>query len=74
MKRAEPIEYQIKAFKKLLSLLNGYVNKIIVSFLDEYKNILKNKNILQYKTLTEKDYEQIGTNFSANAKKYNMTV
>lgn len=59
MKRAEPIEYHIKAFEKLLSLLNGYVNKIIISFLDEYKNVLKNKNILQYKTLTEKDYEQI---------------
>lgn len=66
------IKYHIKAFEKLLSLLNGYVNKIIISFLDEYKNVLKNTNILQYKTLTEKDYEQIGTNFSANAKKYNM--
>lgn len=33
-----------------------------------------NIKILQYKTLTEKDYEQIETNFSAIAKKYNMTV
>lgn len=68
------VDYHIKAFEKLLSLLNGYTNKIIVSFLDEYKNVIKNKNIIKYKTLTEEDYKKIGTNFSNIAKKYNMTV
>lgn len=38
LKRAYPIEYHIKAFEKILSLLNGHVNKITISFLDEYKN------------------------------------
>ena len=42
------INYHIKAFDKLCKRLNGYVNKIIVSFMDEYKNVRNNRNILKY--------------------------
>ena len=68
------IEYHKKTFEKMCSLLNGYVKQIIVSFLDDYKNVRKNKNILNYKKLTEKDYSEIGKSFSNIAKKYGMTV
>ena len=68
------IEYHIKAFNRLCTLLNGYVKTIIVSFLDEYKNVIKNKNILKYRSFTENDYEQIGINFSKIAKDNNMQV
>ena len=68
------ITYHIKAFKKLCMLLNGYVETIIVSFLDEYKNVLKNKNVLQYRKFTEEDYKIIGKNFSKIAKLNKMKV
>lgn len=68
------INYHIKAFNKLCMLLNGYVETIIVSFLDEYKNVLKNKNVLQYRKFTEEDYKLIGENFSKIAKLNNMKV
>lgn len=68
------ITYHIKAFKKLCMLLNGYVETIIVSFLDEYKNVLKNKNVLQYRKFTEEDYKIIGKNFSKIAKLNNMKI
>lgn len=68
------IDYHKKAFEKLCSLLSGYTNKIIVSFLDEYKNVLKNKKILNYKPFTEEDFKEIGFSFSKIAAKYNMTV
>lgn len=68
------VEYHIKSFNKLCTLLNGYVNKIIVSFIDDYKNVRKNKNILNYKPFTENDYKLIGENFSKSAKENNMTV
>lgn len=68
------IEYHKKAFKKMCSLLDGYVKQIIVSFLDDYKNVRKNKNILNYKQLTENDYREIGKSFSESSKKYGMTV
>ena len=68
------IKYHKKAFEKMCSLLDGYVKQIIVSFLDDYKNVRKNKDILNYKELTEKDYSEIGKSFSESAQKYGMTV
>ena len=68
------IVYHIKAFNKLCTLLKGYVNTIIVSFLDEYKNVLKNKNILKYCQFTENEYKLIGENFSNIARTNNMVV
>ena len=67
-------EYHIKAFKRLCSLLNGSVNKIIVSFIDDYKNVRKNEKSLKYRLFTENDYKVIGENFSKIAKENNMTV
>ena len=68
------IEYHKKAFNNMCSLLNGYVKKIIVSFIDDYKNVRNNKNILNYRQFTDKDYEEIGKSFSYSAAQNNMTV
>ena len=68
------VDYHIKAFDKLCKNLNGYVNKIIVSFMDEYKNVRKNKNILKYKAFTREDYKKIGEAFSKSAMDNGMSV
>lgn len=68
------IEYHIKAFTKLCSLLKGYVKTIIVSFIDNYKNVRKNLPYLKYRSFTEEDYKLIGENFSKIAKDNNMVV
>lgn len=52
------VDYHIRAFDKLCKNLNGYVNKIIVSFMDEYKNVRSNKNILKYRAFTREDYKK----------------
>ena len=68
------IEYHIKAFDKLCKLLNGHVEKIIVSFIDNYQNVRKNEKILNFREFTENDYKLIGENFSKSAKENNLTV
>lgn len=68
------LEYHKRAFNKMCKLLNGYINKIIVSFIDEYKNVRNNMYILKYIKLSEFHYKEIGESFSNSAKKYNMTV
>ena len=68
------LDYHIKAFERLCTLLEGYTNKILISFLDEYKNVIKNKNILKYKKLTDDDYKTIGQSFSKSARDHNMEV
>lgn len=68
------ITYHKKAFLKLCSLLDGYVEKIIVSFIDDYKNVRKNQSVLQYRPFQEDDYKGLGLAFSQIAKEHHMTV
>lgn len=68
------LEYHIKNFNRMCELLDGYVNKIIISFLDIYQNVRYNMSYLRPKTLAEEDYKEIGINFSNSAKKHGMTV
>ena len=68
------LEYHIKAFNKICELLDGYISKILVSFIDDYKNVRKNYHILKYRNLTENDYKTIGLSFSESAKKHNIKV
>jgi hypothetical protein len=68
------LDYHIRAFDKLTQELDGYVEQILISFLDDYKNVRKNKNILNDKILTESDYESIGKSFSKSARLHHMQV
>ena len=68
------VEYHKRAFDKLCSLLDGYVKRIIVSFIDDYKNVRKNEKKLNFREFTESDYKEIGISFSGSAKKHGMTV
>lgn len=68
------IQYHIKAFSKMCLLLHEYVNKIIISFLDEYKNVERNYKILNYRKINETDYYEIGTNFMKIANQYGLVI
>ena len=68
------LSYHIKAFDKMCTLLDGYVKNIIISFIDDYKNVRNNKDELRIKELTDNDLKEIGINFSKSAKEHNMTV
>ncbi len=68
------LEYHKNAFDRLCFLLSGYVSKIIISFIDDYKNVRKNEKILKFREFTENDYKEIGISFSKSAKKYNIMV
>ncbi len=68
------LAYHIKAFKKVCELLDGYTNKILVSFIDDYKNVRNNYRSLNYRDFTDDDYKIIGTSFSESAKDHHMVV
>lgn len=55
-------------------LLSGHTKHIIVSFVDNYKNVRKNNKTLNYREFTEEDYRKIGFPFSKIASKCVMTV
>jgi len=68
------IDYHIKAFEKITKDLDGYTKTIIISFIDYYKNVEANMDILKIKPFGEEDYERIGENFSYIASKHGMSV
>lgn len=68
------VNYHIKVFAKLMEHLDGYVSHVIVSFLDNYKNVQKNISVLNPKKITDDMYREIGLNFSKVAKEHNITV
>ncbi len=68
------IDYHIKAFSNMCKLLNGYVKNIIISFIDDYKNVKNNANVLNIKELSEDDYKKIGLSFSKVARENGQTV
>lgn len=68
------IDYHIRAFSKLCSMLNGYVEKIIISFIDDYKNVRSNSGVLNIKPFTKDDYQIIGKSFSKIAHDNNIIV
>ena len=68
------VDYHIRAFDKICELLDGVVSKILIHFIDDYKNVRGNYNILKYRRITENDYETIGRSFSESAKKHNIVV
>ncbi len=58
----------------MVSLLDGYVKKIIVSFIDDYKNVRNNMNVLRVKKFSNRDLASIGKSFSQSASLHGMTV
>ena len=68
------IDYHVKNFNRMCELLDGYVEKIIISFIDMYQNVRYNMPYLRCKNLSYDDYKKIGMSFSASAKKHGMTV
>lgn len=68
------LAYHCSSFERICQLLEGYITHIIVSFLDDYQNVRKNRTILKYHPFTDRDYREIGTSFSRIAAKYGMTV
>lgn len=68
------IEYHLRAFERLCTLLKGATSTIIVSFLDTCKNTIAHASLLKARPLEEKDYEKIGLGFSKSAEKNGMIV
>ena len=66
--------YHVRALKKITDLLDGYISKVIISFLDEYKNVKKNHKYLNYKKINYEDYRELGINFSKMAKEKNISI
>ena len=58
------VDYHIRAFNKLCTMLKGYVSKMIVSFVDDYKNVRNNH--LDYHEPSNEEYLKLKEAFEKN--------
>lgn len=61
------VDYHIRAFNKLCTILKGYVYKMIVSFVDDYKNVRNNH--LDYHEPSNEEYLKLKEAFEKNDMK-----
>lgn len=61
------VDYHIRAFNKLCTILKGYVSKMIVSFADDYKNVRNNH--LDYHEPSNEEYLKLKEAFEKNDMK-----
>ena len=68
------VNFHIKSFESLCTKLGGYIKHIIVSFVDDYKNVRNNMSVLKLHKNDESIYKNIGKNFSRIARENGMTA
>ena len=68
------VEYHQKAFAKICDLLDGYVEKILIHFIDDYKNVRKNYSVLEFHSPTEEELKELAISFATSSKKHNIKV
>lgn len=68
------IEYHLKAFERLCSLLSQYTDTVIFSFVDEYKNTKKNMPLLKLHPISYDDKIQLAKGLSEIARKYQLNL
>ena len=68
------VNFHIKSFESLCTKLGGYIKHIIVSFVDDYKNVRNNMSVLKLHKNDESIYKNIGKNFSRIARENGMTL
>lgn len=68
------VSYHIRAFEKLCRSLHGYINKIILSFVDMYKNTRRNIEKMQLVEMTSRDMIQMASAFGDIATTYGIQI
>lgn len=68
------VDYHIRAFAKLIETLHDSCDRVIISFVDLYKNTRANQHKIQMKQLTENDMIAIAKGFAPIGAKYQLPI
>lgn len=66
--------YHIRAFDAISDILNGYTEKVIISFVDLYQKTQRNTTHLKIKTMKDDEMIDIASEMAAIAKAKGMTI
>lgn len=67
-------DFHFEKFTELAGKLKGFTNKVVISYLDDYRKISRNMRGLGIKEITEQDMLDIAKRFSSIAKDNDLTI
>lgn len=68
------IDYHEKAFQKLCEQVSPFIHKIIISFVDMYKNTMENMKYMQLHSLSHKEMHELGKRLGNIAYTYGIKI
>jgi DNA repair photolyase len=68
------VEYHIKNFENIATQFSKYTKRCVISFIDYYKNIIKNISPIQSKEITNEQLSEIASAFSIICQKNNIEL
>lgn len=68
------VDYHIRAFTKLCEIVDGKVDRIILSFVDEYRNVKRHVNDLNLKQVDEQTKEKLLSSFVTVARQHGIVL
>ena len=68
------VNYHLKAFEILLSQLGEYTDRVVISFIDDYRKVSNNMKAVEVLEINEDLMVNIAKGFSEIAKKYSLSL
>ena len=68
------IKFHFKHFKYIADRLSGYTSKCVISFIDYYKNIIKNMAHINYNIINKAQMKELAYHFNNVGKKNNINI
>ena len=68
------LEFHKKAFKMLCERMQGYTEKIIISYLDDYRKVSRNMKGFKLQTLSNEDMKAISSSLVEIANQYQLPI
>lgn len=68
------MDFHIRSFKMLCEKVEGFTERVVISFLDDYKKVERNMKHINLKKIEDADMYGIAANFSSIAKAHNLSI
>ncbi|SHJ56573.1 protein of unknown function [Clostridium amylolyticum] len=68
------VDFHLKAFEKMCLIIHEYTNKIVFSFLDDYRKVSMNMKNIGVKELTEKEMKNISLKLVEITNQYGIAL
>jgi len=68
------LDFHMRSFERLCERIATYTERVVISFLDDYKKVGRNLRHINLKRIDNEDIQKIGEQFSKTAEEFNLEI